>query len=61
MAAVFRNEESSATAPKSLMLNVSAGKDVLRIDCSISKAIFHLSPPVQEGRAVTRKIKKYGK
>ena len=46
MAAVFRNEVSSATAPKSTMLKVSAGKDVLRIDCSISAAIFHLSPSV---------------
>jgi hypothetical protein len=39
----------------------SGGKEVRVIDCSISAAIFHLSPSAQEGRTVTRKIMKEGR
>src|SRR5690606_41443772 len=38
IAFVFRNVVSSGTAPKSAMLKVSEGKEVFRIDCSISVA-----------------------
>jgi hypothetical protein len=56
IALVLRMDVSPAIAPKSAMLNVSGGKEVRVIDCSISAAIFHLSLSVQEARTVTRKM-----